>query len=64
MPVITLNGRSYPVEKEKVLLDSLLENRVKIPYSCRSGLCHACMLKADSGSPPVSSQKNLPRDKA
>ncbi|WP_062269829.1 2Fe-2S iron-sulfur cluster-binding protein [Endozoicomonas arenosclerae] len=63
MPVITLSNRSYPVNKDKRLLDSLLENGEKIPFSCRSGICHACLLKADRGQPPVNSQTHLSRER-
>ncbi|MGI9283038.1 MAG: 2Fe-2S iron-sulfur cluster-binding protein [Endozoicomonas sp.] len=63
MPVITLSNRAYPVNKNKYLLDSLLEEGEKIPFSCRSGVCHACMLKADFGQPPVESQTYLSNEK-
>lgn len=63
MPVITFANRSHPVDKEKRLLDSLLEKGEDIPFSCRSGVCHACLLKADSGKPPAASQKNLNQEK-
>ncbi|KEQ12135.1 2Fe-2S iron-sulfur cluster-binding protein [Endozoicomonas numazuensis] len=63
MPVITLSNRAYPVNTDKCLLDSLLEKGERIPYSCRSGICHACMLKADMGQPPADSQTYLSSEK-
>ena len=64
MPVITVSTRPHPVNKEKRLLDSLLEKGERIPFSCRSGVCHACMMKAESGTPPARSQKPLDPKKA
>lgn len=63
MPVITLSNRAYPVDKNRCLLDSLLAKGEKIPFSCRSGICHACMMKADLGQPTKQSQSSLSIEK-
>ena len=63
MPLITLSGRTYKTRQDRSLLESLLEQDVAIPYSCRSGYCHACLIKADKGTPPGSSQSTLEQDK-
>lgn len=63
MPFITFSGRTYKIRQDRPLLESLLERGVSIPYSCRSGYCHACLIKAEKGTPPGSSQKTLEQDK-
>ncbi|WP_422410310.1 MULTISPECIES: 2Fe-2S iron-sulfur cluster-binding protein [unclassified Endozoicomonas] len=63
MPVITLSNRAYPVDKNQNLLDSLLAKGEKIPFSCRSGICHACLMKADTGHLSERSQAGLSSEK-
>src|SRR5690606_14669618 len=31
------------------LLDTLLANGVRVPYSCRAGSCHACLVRCVAG---------------
>ncbi|WP_020407710.1 2Fe-2S iron-sulfur cluster-binding protein [Hahella ganghwensis] len=41
------------------LLDALEKAGQSIPSSCRSGLCHACLLRADEGEIPAQAQSPL-----
>ena len=52
MTNVTFNNSVYPVKEEQTVLEALEEGGAKIPYSCRVGLCHACMMKADKPVPP------------
>lgn len=45
MPELRLGGRALTVEPGSNLLDSLLAAGVAIPYSCRAGSCHACLVR-------------------
>jgi ferredoxin-NADP reductase len=45
------------------LLDSLLEQGVSIPFSCKSGLCQACEMKVLEGVVPTKAQVGLPENK-
>ncbi len=63
MPKITIASRQLQADSDQCLLDSLLNQGERIPHSCRSGVCHACMLQADKGQPPAQSQQFLPREK-
>ena len=45
MPVIDFQGNSYVLDENENLLDGLLRHRVRIPYSCRAGVCQSCMLR-------------------
>ena len=59
MPLITYAGHIYRVSSNLPLLDSLLSEKAFVPYSCRSGYCHSCLMKAEQGKPPALSQKSL-----
>ncbi|MFP7298831.1 PDR/VanB family oxidoreductase [Neobacillus niacini] len=43
------NGKSVHVSMEKTLLEALLEEGIKIPYSCKVGCCGTCELKVEEG---------------
>ncbi|MFK0573668.1 2Fe-2S iron-sulfur cluster-binding protein [Endozoicomonas sp.] len=59
MPVIQFQGNSYPLDEEENLLDGLLRQNARAPYSCRAGICHSCMLRVTSGSASVEGQTSL-----
>ncbi|MTI15514.1 2Fe-2S iron-sulfur cluster-binding protein [Sansalvadorimonas verongulae] len=40
-------------------LDTLLKHNVQVPWSCRAGLCHSCLLQATDGDIPPESQRGL-----
>ena len=41
------------------MLDCLLRHGIQAPFSCRSGLCHTCIMRVLSGEPTLQSQKGL-----
>ncbi|PJE78466.1 Phenol hydroxylase P5 protein [invertebrate metagenome] len=41
---IVYQSRTYTIEAGENLLSALLNRGEKIPYACRSGICHSCML--------------------
>lgn len=43
----------------ETVLDTLLRHEVVVPYSCKSGLCQTCMLRATKGEVPEHAQKGL-----
>ncbi|MDQ6962340.1 MAG: 2Fe-2S iron-sulfur cluster-binding protein [Mariprofundaceae bacterium] len=59
MPNISFEGKTYHCDEDKILLDSLAEHGVNIPFSCRGGACHACLSKITKGTPPPASQMGL-----
>lgn len=59
MPHIDFMGYSYHLDPGENLLDGLLRHGIKIPFSCRAGVCHCCMLQLKKGSPPPLSQHHL-----
>lgn len=59
MPVIHFSGQRINVNCDENLLDGLLRHPVRVPFSCRSGYCHSCLLQVDKGRPPSGGQQNL-----
>lgn len=49
MPELTVAGRQWTVEAGSNLLDALNGAGVPVPYSCRAGSCHACLVQCVGG---------------
>jgi NAD(P)H-flavin reductase len=49
MPELRAAGRSLEVAPASNLLDSLLAAGIAVPYSCRAGSCHACLVRCVGG---------------
>lgn len=51
MPELSCRGRRWQVEEGANLLDALNAAGMAVPYSCRAGSCHACLVQCTSGQP-------------
>lgn len=51
MPELRCGGRSWPVAEGSNLLDALNSAGMKVPFSCRAGSCHACLVRCLQGQP-------------
>ncbi|MBF7730527.1 iron-sulfur-binding ferredoxin reductase [Pseudomonas sp. N040] len=51
MPEITVAGQCIHAAEHANLLDTLLAAGLAIPYSCRAGSCHACLVRCTAGEP-------------
>ena len=49
MPELTVAGRQWTVAAGSNLLDALNGAGVTVPYSCRAGSCHACLVQCVGG---------------
>lgn len=49
MPELRVAERQLPVAVASNLLDNLLDAGVAVPYSCRAGSCHACLVRCVAG---------------
>lgn len=58
MAKVVFNGQPYEC-KDQSVLDCLTAHDISIPFSCRSGLCQTCMMKAVGGTVPAKSQEGL-----
>jgi len=51
MPELQVGERRWTVAPGSNLLDSLNQAGVAVPYSCRAGSCHACLVRCVDGEP-------------
>lgn len=51
MPELTIAGRIIPAAEHANLLDTLLAAGLPVPFSCRAGSCHACLVRCSRGEP-------------
>ena len=49
MPELRVGDRQWSVAVGSNLLDALNQNGVSVPYSCRAGSCHACLVQCMLG---------------
>jgi len=62
MPEITHGERSWSVSGGSNLLDALNSAGLNVPYSCRAGSCHACMVRCLQGEPEDAQPDALDKD--
>ena len=57
-----LNYLGYAVacRKGESVLDAFLRAGVNIPFSCKSGVCHRCMIRCIDGEIPLDAKRKLP----
>jgi len=51
MPELRVGDRHWPVAAASNLLDALNNAGIAVPYSCRAGSCHACLVRCLHGEP-------------
>ncbi|VVQ02948.1 Naphthalene 1,2-dioxygenase system ferredoxin--NAD(P)(+), reductase component [Pseudomonas fluorescens] len=51
MPELRVGERRWSVAAGSNLLDALNQHGVAVPYSCRAGSCHACLVQCVQGLP-------------
>lgn len=51
MPELRVGARHFAVADQANLLDALLSAGIALPYSCRAGSCHACLVRCVAGEP-------------
>jgi NAD(P)H-flavin reductase/ferredoxin len=50
---------NFELEQNQSVLDCLTNRGVPVPFSCRSGVCQTCLMRATGGTPPELSQQGL-----
>lgn len=58
-PAIGFDGEWYECLDGETVLDCLLRNGRKVPFSCKAGVCQSCLMQATGALPPASAQKDL-----
>lgn len=59
MAELVLDGVTYHQNDDETVLECLLRYGLEAPHSCRSGVCHTCMMCAVSGEVPDTAQSGL-----
>lgn len=59
MPRITFEGEDYQSETGETVLDCLTRYGVSVDHSCKTGVCHSCMMIAVEGDPTPASQVGI-----
>ena len=63
MPELHVGDRQWSVTAGARLLDALNDAGLSVPYSCRAGSCHACMVRCVRGEPLDEQPQALDADK-
>lgn len=59
-PRVSLGGCTVEVRRDETALDALLRGGVDVAFSCRGGVCHACLMRCSEGEVPPGAQRGLP----
>jgi tetrachlorobenzoquinone reductase len=49
--VLQRSGKSFEIPPGKTILDTLLDNKIDVPFSCMQGVCGTCEIKVLEGIP-------------
>ena len=63
MPELRVGDRQWSVPASSNLLDALNSAGLSVPYSCRAGSCHACLVRCVAGEPLDALPEALHADK-
>ena len=63
MPDLRVGDRQWTVAAGSNLLDALNQAGMHVPYSCRAGSCHACLVRCIDGEPEDALPAALEADK-
>ena len=59
MAKLILDDQSYDCSTKQTVLEALLSQNVVVPYGCRQGICHSCLMRSMDGAPPAEAQPGL-----
>ncbi|OZG72605.1 hypothetical protein BTA51_15700 [Hahella sp. CCB-MM4] len=59
MTRVRMAGREIEVAENQSLLEAMEQSAQPVPSSCRAGVCHACMMRAETGDVPAKAQVGL-----
>lgn len=59
LSTIQFDEHQIDVPASESVLDALLRSGFDVPYSCKSGVCQTCLMRAKSGSIPKAAQSGL-----
>ena len=56
---IDYNAKKYQCREGETVLEVCLRNGLTVPFSCKDGICHVCLMRSEDNSPSHVSQKGL-----
>lgn len=56
---VRLDGVELSVRANESLLDACQRSAIEVPFSCRAGSCHTCLLRCTEGAIPEAAQHGL-----
>ncbi|MBV1874875.1 MAG: 2Fe-2S iron-sulfur cluster binding domain-containing protein [Gammaproteobacteria bacterium] len=59
---ITYNETKYECRENETVLDCFIRHGVKVPFSCRGGVCRVCLMKSDGEAVPVAAKEGIRPD--
>ncbi len=59
MSTITFKTHQLTCHPDETLLDAMLRKNIDVPYNCKSGSCHTCLMRSSDQTPPVKAQEGL-----
>lgn len=59
MTIVRYQQQSVELSAGETVLDALLKQGIKVPFSCRNGVCQTCLMRAIEGKPPGESQQGI-----
>jgi NAD(P)H-flavin reductase/ferredoxin len=59
MYTLTIDQKNYACLVGETVLDTLLRENINLPYACKKGTCHSCMVRSAEVSPPNAAQAGL-----
>ncbi|NOX43746.1 MAG: 2Fe-2S iron-sulfur cluster binding domain-containing protein [Gammaproteobacteria bacterium] len=59
MPKLIFNNTDYDCRDTETVLETLQRHGVDTAFSCRSGICHTCLLRSEKGIIPEKAQRGL-----
>ncbi|MBL8677999.1 MAG: 2Fe-2S iron-sulfur cluster binding domain-containing protein [Myxococcales bacterium] len=62
MTRVRFEGKVYLRREDEDVLTALLRGGAKVPFSCRKGSCHTCMLRVSAGDPGEHARAGLRDD--
>ena len=61
---VSFEGHALLARRGETLLDVLLRGNQPVAFGCRSGVCHSCVLRIESGDVPAEAQQGLTESQA
>jgi NAD(P)H-flavin reductase/ferredoxin len=59
MPTLTVEKSNFICQPGESVLETLLRENINIPFACKKGTCHSCMIQSKNDAPPNSAQTGL-----